>query len=490
MRVLPILFIAIFARVALSEPKGAVAAALEVVGAQAAEAARKGASEGGRQGGGTAEFTPEQLQKIEALRAAGLSDTEAFGQLIEQGIISPQTFEPAPESDRPGPTASSGSPSASSSVPSLPSDDPQPLIEGGSHGGTIARENNTFDEIETRPAPPAKKAVKAALEQVALPVMSSLDTARQAIEEEVKKGNLPAEAVGPLLAKIAPMVEQFANRLTDAGDDQKKIRDILKEAPRFNLEYDRGATSTQVIAQVVNGMKDAAAGDTAPSAPAATSATSATTGGSATGQTVPQGYNQPAPAVVVVQQPAAGSPATILTVTKKPAGEMAWNPRVGDDPVKGAPSRRPIAEVSAGSAASDAAAKAGIGTGMGGNASGGTLTLSGKVSKSKELLTAWVRGLVERMREPKDEEERVPASAGEKMADGGFSVLKTPKLSATAAIMKFPEAAWDSTAVAMQGLADTWEVPAWARFLVLLSGAALVMLTSWLIWRRRFSPRA
>jgi len=421
-------------------------------------------SEGGSLGGALESLAEQaRLGVITPQQATEIGDAILLEERAQSGIPQPEV---APRS----------------AVAFRASDEPEPIIEGGSHGGSIARENISYEDIEpVRSAP--KKFAKPQLERVELPVLSSIDTARQAIEEEVKKGNIPESAVGPLLAKIAPMVQQFENRLTDAGDDEKKIRDLLKEAPRFQLDYERGASSTQVIAQIVNGMKDAGTESTA-SAPAP-----ATSGSTA----APIAYNQPAPAVVVVPQAAttSGSSAPMLmTVTKKPAGEMAWNPKVGEE-MKLPGSRRAVAEVSAGTVSTQGFSKsfAGAGTGMGSGNNSGTISFAGKVSKSKEVLKDWVRGLVSRMKEEPLLEDRSPASEGEILASGGFSVLKPPRLSASAAILKFPEAAWDSTAVTMKDLADTWELPEWARLLVLLSGSTFITLTAWLVWRRRFVPR-
>jgi len=313
-------------------------------------------------------------------------------------------------------------------------------------------------------------------EQVGLPAVSNLQSAREALEEEVRRGRLPREAVEPLLAKIAPTVEKFADRLTAAGENDKKIRDILKDLPKFSLEYTRGEEGTQVVAQVVNGVKE----ETSEQAPTFSNGSTVPT------QTVPapQAYNQPAPPVVVLQaQPSAGG--TTSTTISKQASNGPWLTRLGETGDKISTTRRPIADGGRGVASVVGSSNlSSSGTGMGTEKNSGTFLAKGS-SAVKALVREWISAV-----KGEPETRELAEIGGESTpVQSGFSVLKNPKLSSSAAILRLPEAAWSSTRTAARAWADEWNIPEWLRMVALLSGVATAMCLLWLIWRRRNSAR-
>src|SRR5688572_19801887 len=122
-------------------------------------------------------------------------------------------------------------------------------------GGDYQHEGEVSPEIDASvPQEPAQAPVGEAKDTVA----SNLEVARDALQEEVRKGNLPQSAVAPLLAKIGPVIDRIAGELNAADGNQELIQEILRKPREIDLEGN--SQFTQLISQVLNATSGGAGG--------------------------------------------------------------------------------------------------------------------------------------------------------------------------------------------------------------------------------------
>ncbi len=337
----------------------------------------------------------------------------------------------------------------------------EPDLGSGSHGGGQAPSGTS---------------------RVGLPVISNMEIARQAIEEEVRKGNLPPEAVGPLLEKLAPMVDRYAERISQADGDPKKMAELMKDPPKFRLEYNRGKDMTQVVAQVVSGVKGT---ENAPN------------GSSSLPQTVPPqiqtsnapaaAYNQPAP-TLVIQTPSGGSSPSVYVapIGKASGSDALWLAKLGDPKGKEQNSRRPTAENPAGMGGKSESPVSQIGKGLGTGSAGGSLPSTSKPTG----LRAFIKSVLDGLKKPVAGEASEVANSDPKGPEKALpGLIKPEKLSATAAILRLPQATWEAASGQVHEFSESYPMPEWIRMIGLLVATAFTVLTGWLVWRRRYFPR-
>lgn len=341
-----------------------------------------------------------------------------------------------------------------------------------------------FDYVPPSPVdvpaqPPQPRAIPPAA-RVSLPVITNLDVARATLEEEVKKGSLPEAAVEPILAKISPLLDKIAGDLESAAGDSDREREILAQAPRLELNYSNsdGEKVTQVIAQVLNTEEGSPRGNSPASGKI---------------PTVSAGYA--APAIVIVRREDAGlGGVPSWTLVGKGSAKMAEMAGVLALPPKsptdaGAKnSKRPIADAGLGKGKPMDFAKNGLEGTVSPQFSGGSGVLPAP-TKPKTGLKQFIRGLVAKItgRGAENDRERSPLWPDERST--GDSLLKRPKLSAAAAILRFPKEIWQaSTGTAPEG-ARIPNLPVALRVVLLMAGVALSLGAFWLVYRRRFFPQ-
>lgn len=341
---------------------------------------------------------------------------------------------------------------------------------------------------------------------------ANLSLAREALEAEVAKGNLPKEAIEPLLNRMAPVLERISNGLDSSQDGQKDSNKLFESSPDLTIQKSSDGNSLQVIAQILGRASDSSEKSNQSNEDRKSSsqvrsneknetvtpvATRSVTSTSSTTNPVP---------MVFLLKTANNPPVSPLAQGKENASSQSLKEETLPQ-AKASTNRKIAVGFDFGTAGVSFNAKtidpwvAPIGsrekkkseialTAMKNSSQEEASTLKQKIQKMISSLvqetnsTSAQRGIASL---GSDVASEIPSIR--EFAKKGFALLKFPKLSVANGLHHVSSELIRERASYYESHANRMGIPFWLDLMLMLSALAVSFLFVWLVWRRRFWSR-